>query len=379
MSKPILDDAEYAEFLRALANKDTKAFRSADNRLQGLISQLSPDDNFHLFSRIIAANFNAVRLYVDKSKDIYDMRMTRKNLLNGSASYSPGKIKTFLPQNSILSAIFISIADAYDTAKYEILKLDFWEGHRTDPHTSPFALYSLANNYDLKLKKFNALKKQARKAMLRIADMAAALNFIDYAQDVRDEMAARLLRFNRFLKDVFSMPIGEEKHIINGTQITVWIYDLVPTYVWQPHRKVKDHTIIRCSWTNVHNPNQEDQFVTCAIHPVTSITCVMPHMRFTHSPSGSVSISLNQFGRNFIINCPVMFQPPKTEEEFEANKKNRLDKLRHLKQCADDFYISTYLPEIISYVEKVPFDNYENFLGKSMIAPSGHKRKLFDL
>ena len=171
----------------------------------------------------------------------------------------------------------------------------------------------------------------------------------------------------------------EEKHIINGTQITVWIYDLVPTYVWQPHRKVKDHTIIRCSWTNVHNPNQEDQFVTCAIHPVTSITCVMPHMRFTHSPSGSVSISLNQFGRNFIINCPVMFQPPKTEEEFEANKKNRLDKLRHLKQCADDFHISTYLPEIISYVENVPFDNYENFLGKSMIAPSGHKRKLFDL
>lgn len=170
----------------------------------------------------------------------------------------------------------------------------------------------------------------------------------------------------------------KERHIINGKEVVVWIYDLVPTYVWQPRRKVKEHTIERCSWTDVHNPNQEDQFVTCAIHPVTSITCVMPHMRFTHSPSGSVSMSLNQFGRNFIINCPVMFQPPKTEEEFEKNKKNRLDKLRHLERCADDFHVSTYLPEIIDYIEKISFDNHESFLGRSMIM-SVNKRKLFNL
>ena len=214
--------------------------------------------------------------------------MTRKNLLNGSASYSPGKIKTFLPQNSILSAIFISIADAYDTAKYEILKLDFWEGHRTDPHTSPFALYSLANNYDLKLKKFNALKKQARKAMLRIADMAAALNFIDYAQDVRDEMAARLLRFNRFLKDVFSMPIGEEKHIINAFE-TVTSRSFAQDYRLERNAKLSQlaNRKKRCSYiVDAAASNGGDFFFYLGVPPFTfknkkkAINCALDMANF---------------------------------------------------------------------------------------------------
>lgn len=172
--------------------------------------------------------------------------------------------------------------------------------------------------------------------------------------------------------------LHEEKHTINGKEISVWIYTLVPTYVWQPHRKVKDHTIIRCSWTDVHNANQENQFVTCAIHPVTSITCVMPHMRFSQSPSGSVSLNIREFGRNFIINCPVQFQPPATVEAFEVNKKNRLDKLRHLERCADDFGISTYLPEIIDYIEEVEFNHYQERLQTSIIS-SVHKHSLFSI
>lgn len=171
----------------------------------------------------------------------------------------------------------------------------------------------------------------------------------------------------------------EEKHIVNGTSVSLWIFDLEPTIIYQPQRSIKgDKMIERCTWAVVHNHKESNQYVTCGIWPVRSITCHMPHLRFYHNPSGTVSISENQYGRNHILRCPIIFQPPKNEEQFNINKENRLDKLIKLKNCADDFHISTYLPEIIDYVKKVPFDDYTEYLEKPIVS-SFHKRKLFDL
>lgn len=165
--------------------------------------------------------------------------------------------------------------------------------------------------------------------------------------------------------------LKEEKHIVNGKEISVYTYTGDCVRVYLEKRPTQDKVRDRCTWSVIHNDRQPNQTVTCGIHPVSSITCKMPHLRFLHSKTGSVNMELLQYGRNFIINCNIKFLEPTNEAQFEENKKSRLDKLRLLQKCGEDMNVTeTYLPEVIEYVENTTFENYKDRLMINILDPN---------
>lgn len=152
-----------------------------------------------------------------------------------------------------------------------------------------------------------------------------------------------------------------EEHNIDGSLVNTYIYDLDKNDLFLPN---KEKVVPRCSWVFEKSPG----FFLCHIHPVRSITCIMPHLRMMYNTkSKSTSIGNIQFGRNWAVKCPVSFHSPRDENEFNEIKQSRIDKLSHLNVVADDLGIQTYLPEIIAYVESIPFDNYLDYLGKDIL------------
>lgn len=98
----------------------------------------------------------------------------------------------------------------------------------------------------------------------------------------------------------------------------------------------------RCHWLF-----EKDGKYLCEIHPIRSITCGMPHLRFFHNKNtGHTSLGVSQFGRNWALGCPVHF-----EGFDEESVQTRIYWLKELKEAADDLGIKTYLPEIIEYLE----------------------------
>lgn len=154
---------------------------------------------------------------------------------------------------------------------------------------------------------------------------------------------------------------------INGKISYVWIYDQELNELYLPTR---EKILSRCTWCY-----QESSHVfKCRIHPVESITCIMPHLRIFHfGGSSKSSIGLAQFGRNWALKCPVELLPPDTEEQFNINKNNRIEKLLQLNQVGIDLNIVTYLPEVIEYVERLNFENYQNYLNKNILQPKQHR------
>lgn len=157
----------------------------------------------------------------------------------------------------------------------------------------------------------------------------------------------------------FRNKLVEEVHTINGNEVHVWVYKLTKNDMYLPQ---KGKTIPRCSQLFKHPKGYR-----CKVHPIRSITCIMPHLRVFHNKSGSVSLALSQFGRNWALNCPVSFDPPKSEEEFIAAKSDRLSKLLRLLEVANDFGIETYLSDVLSYISDISYSNYEDSLGKDII------------
>ena len=149
---------------------------------------------------------------------------------------------------------------------------------------------------------------------------------------------------------------------INGQEVTIYVHPLRKQKV---KLAVKDKETEQCTWTNELR-SKPGTFV-CKIHPVVSITCVMPHMTMRTSQSGTCRINTMQFGRNWAMKCAVCFRDPISEEDFEEIKAYKINKLNHLLHCAESLKIDTYLRDIIKYVEAVPYTNYEEYLEKDII------------
>lgn len=148
---------------------------------------------------------------------------------------------------------------------------------------------------------------------------------------------------------------------INGKDIAVYQYDKEPNDMFLP---VRNHELPRCTWCFQDNQGH----YKCNIHPARSISCIMPHLRFFHrSGSNSTSMGLSQFGRNWLLGCSVKFTEPKSENEFETNKKNRIEKLKHLYQVGQDMNIDTYLLDVCEYIEKCDFEHYEEYLNNNCL------------
>ena len=156
--------------------------------------------------------------------------------------------------------------------------------------------------------------------------------------------------------------IFEEHHTVDGKDVAVYVHKVTPAPFFVPG---KGREVNRCSWTR----HPDDTHFYCGIHPVTSITCKMPHVRFIKTKN-TLSLSMTQYGRNWALGCPIKFDAPKDEKEFNNIKEGRLVKLRLLKQVGEDLNITnTYLPEIIEYVENTTWDNYKSRLTRNIIGP----------
>lgn len=157
----------------------------------------------------------------------------------------------------------------------------------------------------------------------------------------------------------------KEDHEINGKTVPLYISKVEDVKLTRVHtsEEKKDVLIPRCTFTH----RDTDGLTKCAIHPVRSITCDMPHVRFIYRKNSTVSIGIVQYGRNWAMGCPVKFHEPANEEEWQKNKDNVLRKLKHLNRNAQDLNIETYLPEVIEYLEKIPYKNYSEYLGKLIV------------
>lgn len=156
-----------------------------------------------------------------------------------------------------------------------------------------------------------------------------------------------------------------EKHIINGKEIPFYISKVEDVKLTRVHTSEDKKNILvpRCTFTR----RDPDGLTKCSIHPVRSITCDMPHVRFIYRKNSTVSIGIVQYGRNWAMGCPVKFHEPVDEIEWQKNKDNVLRKLKHLNRNAEDLNIETYLPEVIEYLEDIPYENYKSYLGKDII------------
>ena len=157
--------------------------------------------------------------------------------------------------------------------------------------------------------------------------------------------------------DVLKSGLIEERHTIGlGVEKVFHRFNKIDNDMYLPTR---EKVIPRCAWLKKY----EDGTFKCKIHPVVSLTCDMPHLRFMCSKRGTVSIGIQQFGRNWALHCPVAFSEPQTEEEFNEARASRIRKLQRLDMVTCEFGVKSWVPELIDYINSIPYDHYKDYLG----------------
>lgn len=147
--------------------------------------------------------------------------------------------------------------------------------------------------------------------------------------------------------------IQTKVHVINGSEVLFRISPRDPekeAFIlgWED-RKAQP----RCHWLF-----EKDGTYRCRIHPIRSVTCGMPHCRMYYRRStNSTTIGVSQYGRNWALKCPVKFG-----SIDEESVQSRILWLRRLNAVAEDCGITTWLPDILEYLEsgnRTPF-TFEN-------------------
>lgn len=169
---------------------------------------------------------------------------------------------------------------------------------------------------------------------------------------------------------VLKSKLREETHDVNGRQIVLYTYKLEPNNLFLPTR---DRVIPRCTWSKEFEPG----VFKCRIHPVVSLTCDMPHLRFSYvARTATVSLGIQQFGRNWALKCPVVFEEPQDEFQFIEARDSRIRKLKRLDAVCNEFGAETWIPEMLEYINKIPYDRYQDFLQKTCVVT---RKKYFGL
>lgn len=89
----------------------------------------------------------------------------------------------------------------------------------------------------------------------------------------------------------------------------------------------------------------------CRIHKERGFTCKFPHIRI-HEGKNSASLSLGEYGRNWALKCPIKFKD-KSDLINKDELRNRIDFLKDFYEKSKYLELETFLPEIISALEKV--------------------------
>lgn len=174
---------------------------------------------------------------------------------------------------------------------------------------------------------------------------------IDYAEYEKWEL-------DTSIPELLKNSIQEISTSINGN--TIKLYKVAKQHNYQdiPDRGNLD----RCRWLI----KKSNTVFVCGIHPVVSITCDMPHLRFFFNrKTKHLSLGVGEYGRNWALKCPAKFD--KSHIDF------KLSKLYHLQHVCDDLKVDTWLPEIIAYIRRMTVDNYKSMLEVNIIG-STHRR-----
>lgn len=136
----------------------------------------------------------------------------------------------------------------------------------------------------------------------------------------------------------------EEKVVnINGQDRVFYVCPKDKQYAGQWHHFEGKGDRQRCHWMR----ELDGKFV-CGIHPIRSVTCALPHIRFFKvKKTNRTVLRTMQYGRNSKLGCPIEFEGPS-----EEGMQDKIHWLKVLNDCAVDLGISTWLPEIIQYLEE---------------------------
>lgn len=128
-----------------------------------------------------------------------------------------------------------------------------------------------------------------------------------------------------------------EEVIINEKSVNIMVSKLPCTFY-----TINDRGLLkRCHWLLP----TEDGRLGCGIHPVSSITCRMPHIRFFYNRDLlSTSIGHSQYGRNWALKCPA--QVSKTEFSYDT-LDTVISNFELLAKYCDYFGIDTWCKEIL--------------------------------
>lgn len=147
---------------------------------------------------------------------------------------------------------------------------------------------------------------------------------------------------NPAIKDIILAGVNKTEINVNGKLVPIWIHPAdsrknANRLSWPDRAEVE-----RCHWLF-----EVDSTHRCSIHPVRSITCGIPHMRFIYTArTGHTTVGTSQFGRNFRLKCPIEFT-----EIDEQSTQTKIMWLKRLNDCANDFGVPTFLPEMLDYLE----------------------------
>jgi Fe-S-cluster containining protein len=129
---------------------------------------------------------------------------------------------------------------------------------------------------------------------------------------------------------------------VNGVDRKIYVSEAdtskaANTLSWPDRAEVE-----RCHWLY-----EKDNKHLCKIHPVRSVTCGIPHIRFITRDSHTV-IRTSQFGRNWRLKCPVTFELLRPDVD---STRSKCFWLKTLLDYAEDLGVNTFLPEIITYIQ----------------------------
>lgn len=158
------------------------------------------------------------------------------------------------------------------------------------------------------------------------------------------EPASTFVRFglNPSVKDAILAGVVQTEIDVNGKLVPIWVHPADSRKDAKRLSWLDRAEVARCHWLfEVAGTHR------CSIHPVRSITCGLPHVRFIYTAkTNHTTIGTSQFGRNFRLKCPIEFK-----EVDEQSTQTKIMWLKRLNDCANDFGVPTFLPEIIDYLD----------------------------
>lgn len=169
------------------------------------------------------------------------------------------------------------------------------------------------------------------------------MNYIQANEDgVNDENVGIIKVSSDDLDDLSSL-IEEKVVNINGEDRIFYVCPKDKPYAGQWHYYEGRGEKQRCHWMRELNGK-----FCCGIHPIRSVTCALPHIRFYKvKKTNRTVLRLMQYGRNHKLGCPIKFG-----EKSEEGMDQKIFWLKVLNDCANDLGINTWLPEIIEYLEE---------------------------